>query len=494
MKSPPCRNSAKEKAGSMSENTKEENKLTAPVTDTTNTRRTRSLTRATEELDPDLPQFFSLSDPPSEDNSSPFDTNSPSPTPKMAAEFAKASRDIRSMNRPFSGKDKSTDVFNFIAKFKLSLKAYPELEEEHKCLILQSLLTEDAEMYISNMLISNPDSSSKVDDILDALIAAFATQKTSVSRQAYLNSLKQQDNESINLFASRVGISVHNVKNLEYKSLATATGASDEIRQAVDSITFPDTVLTSDTEADRIRKVKLRIIREERKREQNTTLLGVFLRGIKPAISSELIKSGVENMTYNEAISKARDIETAQRSKNSIAAISSSEQPPSLHSSRGDHEPQLEHKADEDAATATKLDEKDIEAIAHKVAQINIRKNGNNSNPQRGNYRGRGRGSSSSNRNFGRNNRGRGYQGNRGNNQRRTPFCALCRTYGHHIEYCAYNPFYNKQQQPRQQFPTPPAVSTTNSGHGQAVPPPLTPRIQTISAMEHQSPYQLPDF
>ena len=426
MKSPPCRNSAKEKAGSMSENTKEENKLTAPVTDTTNTRRTRSLTRATEELDPDLPKFFSLSDPPSEDNSSPFDTNSPSPTPKMAAEFAKASRDIRSMNRPFSGKDKSTDVFNFIAKFKLSLKAYPELEEEHKCLILQSLLTEDAEMYISNMLISNPDSSSKVDDILDALIAAFATQKTSVSRQAYLNSLKQQDNESINLFASRVGISVHNVKNLEYKSLATATGASDEIRQAVDSITFPDTVLTSDTEADKIRKVKLRIIREERKREQNTTLLGVFLRGIKPAISSELIKSGVENMTYNEAISKARDIETAQRSKNSIAAISSSEQPPSSHTStpRDDHESQLEQKPDEHAAGSTKLDEKDIEAIAHKVAQINIRRNNSSSNSQRGSHRGRGRGNSGSSRNFGRSSRGRGYQGNRpysGNNKRRNP-------------------------------------------------------------------------
>ena len=167
-------------------------------------------------------------------------------------------------------------------------------------------------MYISNMIILNPDSSSKVDDILDALIAASVTQKTSVSRQAYLNRLKQQDNENINLFASRVGISVHNVKNLEYKSLATAAGASEEIRQAVDPITYPDTVLTSDTETDQIRKVNLRIIREERKREQNTTLLGVFLRFIKPTISSELIKSGVENMAYNEAVSKARDVETAQ--------------------------------------------------------------------------------------------------------------------------------------------------------------------------------------
>ena len=71
----------------------------------------------------------------------------------------------------------------------------------------------------------------------------------------------------------------------------------------MDPITYPDTT-------DQIRKVKLRIIREERKREQNTTVLGVFLRGIKPTISSELIKSGVENMAYHEAVEKARDIET----------------------------------------------------------------------------------------------------------------------------------------------------------------------------------------
>ena len=46
----------------------------------------------------------------------------------------------------------------------------------------------------------------------------------------------------------------------------------------------------------------------------------VFLRGMKFTINSELIKLGVENLSYNEAISKARDIETAQKSKNSIVA------------------------------------------------------------------------------------------------------------------------------------------------------------------------------
>ena len=59
-----------------------DNKLLAPAIDKTNTRRTSSLTILTEVLDPELPQFFSRSDPPSDDNSGPFETNTSNPTQK----------------------------------------------------------------------------------------------------------------------------------------------------------------------------------------------------------------------------------------------------------------------------------------------------------------------------------------------------------------------------------------------------------------------------
>ena len=55
--------------------------------------------------------------------------------------------------------------------------------------------------------------------------------------------------------------------------------------------------------------MKLKVIRAERKREQNSTLLGVFLRRLKTTISSELVKSGVEKMSYQDALAKTMDIE-----------------------------------------------------------------------------------------------------------------------------------------------------------------------------------------
>ena len=85
------------------------------------------------------------------------------------------------MVRPFSGKDKSVDVFNFIAKFKLSLRAYPGLKDEHKSMILQSLLVEDSEMHVSNLLLSEPEIADNTDKILDSLISTFILQKNSSS-------------------------------------------------------------------------------------------------------------------------------------------------------------------------------------------------------------------------------------------------------------------------------------------------------------------------
>ena len=49
--------------------------------------------------------------------------------------------------------------------------------------------------------------------VLDSLISVFVSQKTPIARQTYLNSLRQHDTESVNLFGSRAGIAIYNIKN-----------------------------------------------------------------------------------------------------------------------------------------------------------------------------------------------------------------------------------------------------------------------------------------
>ena len=461
---------------------------TLPIRDLTNIRHTRSLTRSVDALiDIDLPRFYSLSDPPSnpsEVSSEVFNVN---------MDFAKASRDIRSMVRPFSGKDKSIDVFGFIAKFNLAIKAYPDLEKHHKTFILQTLLEGSAEVHVSNLLLTNPHMVEEVDKILDSLVAVFVAQKTPIARQNYINSLKQADGEDVNLFASLVGISVYNINHLEYKALATATGASEEIRQAIDPVAYPDEVATTDSEADKIRKVKLMIIRAERKREQSSTLLGVFLRGIKPNIGAELVKSGVEKMNYEQALAKAIDIENSHKGKQQVNIIT--EVGPATDQDTKEDSPTHLQEANVKGATF----EDNIEAIAQRVAQINLDRNkaSERGSGSSANRRGRGRGRGRYNSTRGRT----GFRGRRGNysngfgNQGRRQFngiCLLCKEPNHMVDQCVHNPF-NKQQQPRYgppapygpQYPSAAGGGPSSSQHG---------RVSAINAAEHLNIYELPNF
>ena len=113
-----------------------------PIRDLINIRHTRSLTRSVEALiDIDLPRFYSLSDPPS----NPFEVSSE--VFNVTMDFAKASRDIRSMVKPFSGTDKSIDVFGFIAKFNLAIKAYLISTEHFMRVCKQSISIENVSIF-----------------------------------------------------------------------------------------------------------------------------------------------------------------------------------------------------------------------------------------------------------------------------------------------------------------------------------------------------------
>ena len=81
-------------------------------------------------------------------------------------------------------------MFGFIAKFNLAIKAYPDLEKQHKTFILQTLLEGSAEVHVSNLLLTNPQMVEEVDKILDSLVSVFVAKKTPIARQNYINSLK----------------------------------------------------------------------------------------------------------------------------------------------------------------------------------------------------------------------------------------------------------------------------------------------------------------
>ena len=283
------------------------------------TRASRSLLEA---LNLEVPRLFSLSDPPTPLTFPSSTDTSDISSIDIMSEFSKASRDIRSIVNPFTGTGKDVDIFSFIAKFNLALKGYPDLEEQHKILVLQTLLQGDADTFVSAALLQDPSLATSVDRILDSLVTVFVSQKTAISRQNFLNSLKQATDESVNLFASRVGIAVMNIKNMEYKALANDSSATEEIKQAIDPIMYPDTAVTADSDLDKIRKMKLKVIRAERKREQDSIILGVFLRGMKPTISAELVKTGLDNLSYAEAIAKAMHIENSHKPKQTIHIIS----------------------------------------------------------------------------------------------------------------------------------------------------------------------------
>ena len=437
------------------------------------TRASRSLLEA---LNLEVPRLFSLSDPPTPKTiSNSIDTSNITSTNTMT-DFAKASRDIRSIVKPFTGTGKDVDIFSFIAKFNLALKSYPDLEEQHKILVLQTLLQGDADTFVSAALLQDQSLATSVDRILDSLVTVFVSQKTAISRQNFLNSLKQAPDESVNLFASRVGIAVMNIKNMEYKSLANDPSATEEIRQAIDPIAFPDTAVTADSDLDKIRKMKLKVIRAERKREQDSIILGVFLRGMKTAISAELVKTGLDNLSYTEAIAKAMHIENSHKPKQAVHLITDT------------HDTSIDPPTPNTASNHDGETSNDIEAIAERVAQINLNKypqqgftpsfNQNRGNTRRGN-RGRGRTFRG---------RGRGYsRPSYRNNRNRPNACFICKRPNCYVNICPYNPFNPSRpfQSMSRQLPALPQQLPSQHNAG---------NITAISAMEHPNAFQLPDF
>ena len=181
-------------------------------------------------------------------------------------------------------------------------------------------------------------------------------------------------------------------------------------------------------------------------------MLGVFLQGLKTTISPELVKSGVEKMTYQDALAKAMDIENAQRTKHSIHQISE------LTSSTS---PTADTKESEEHP---KKDQFDIEELAQKVAAINVSKDTSHSNTTstRGsNRRGRGRGRGGTPRRGGGFRRGtfRNQYPNPGRyNNNQSTYCFLCKQKGHMVDSCYHNPFNqqnsNQQRQQTQTYNT----------------------------------------